>query len=444
MSVASARQALACGVSLRVNHELKATRIIVRSIRKVSWLLGLGLPLALSLPCRAEGADRLGTTAGPRESLRALVEAARTRAPEVLAANASLTASHAAFEGARMLPLGNPYLEITAERGGRNVTQDLAINGALWLPLELSGQVQGRAQEARGIVAFHAALVGQDRADAAARLVQAYGIAVVATERGSVLAELLASAREQAALVTERVVQGDALQRDASLAAVEVARHEMLIAETRATLARSLGELSELVGHELHEPLGAAEPPSLPSRPVAAKVRQSPRSLLLAAEARLHAATAERWRHEGSSSLSVGVVAGRGDFGESRLGGGLAYAFPVFRANRPERARAAADASRALAEKYLHESVATGRLRVLHQEQQELTHATSALTEAALPAARAAVDAAQATYAAGKLELLAVLVSRRELANLSLKRLDLFEESWLLVRDYVKITGELP
>ena len=142
--------------------------------------------------------------------------------------------------------------------------------------------------------------------------------------------------------------------------------------------------------------------------------------------------------------LSVGVVAGRGDYGETRLGGGLAYAFPIFRSNHPESARAAAESSRALTEKSVHEAVALRRLRALELEQRQLTNALSVLTKVALPAAEDAVRSVKETYAAGKTELLAVLLSRRELSALALRRLELLERSWLLVADYVEITGELP
>jgi outer membrane protein TolC len=149
-------------------------------------------------------------------------------------------------------------------------------------------------------------------------------------------------------------------------------------------------------------------------------------------------------RREGQSPLSVGLVAGRGDFGETRLGGGLAYALPVFRANRPERARAVAEATRALVEKGVHEAVASRRLRMLQEQQAQLTRALGVLTSTALPAAQLAVSAVRETYAAGKAEMLAVLLSRRELSALSLQRLELLLQSWLLVSEYVEITGDIP
>jgi hypothetical protein len=137
-------------------------------------------------------------------------------------------------------------------------------------------------------------------------------------------------------------------------------------------------------------------------------------------------------------------VAGRGDYGETRVGGGLAYAFPVFRANRAERARASAESQRALAEKRVQQEVFARRLKLLQLEQEQVERALSTLTSTALPAAQLAVSAVQETYAAGKAEMLAVLLSRRELSALSLRRLELLERNWLLVSEYVEITGDLP
>ena len=378
-------------------------------------------------------------------ALAQLVEAARQNAPEVALAKAQLGSSRSALANGRLAPFGNPYLEVTAERGDKNVTKDVAINGTLWLPLELAGQRQSRGREAEDFVSLHAALVGQARARAAARLVRAYGSTAVATERASVLSELLTSARAEAELVAERVKNGDAIARDASLAAVEAARHEVMLAENRAELVRARAELAELLGRETSEPAGPAAPPSL-ERADARRVvlDKIPQSQSLAAEARFYSSSAERLRREGQSPLSVGLVAGRGDFGETRLGGGLAYAFPVFRANRPERARAVAEGTRALVEKGLHEALASRRLRMLQEQQAQLTRALAVLTTTALPAAELAVSAVHETYAAGKAEMLAVLLSRRELSALSLQRLELLLQSWLLVSEYVEITGDLP
>ena len=64
------------------------------------------------------------------------------------------------------------------------------------------------------------------------------------------LSELLTSARAEAEMIAERVKNGDAIARDASMAAVEAARHEVMLEVTRAELLRARGELSEVLGRE--------------------------------------------------------------------------------------------------------------------------------------------------------------------------------------------------
>jgi len=415
------------------------------SVAAVAALLG-GVGAAHAQPGPAAVARPAGSTDTPKSenSLRSLLEIAKQNAPEVTLAQASLTSSRSLLANGKLAPLGNPYLELTAERGDKNVTKDVALNGTLWLPLELSGQRQSRGREAESFVLLHAAFVDQARARAAARLIRAYGAAVVAAERASVLSELLTSARAEVQLVAERVKNGDAIQPDASLAAVEGARHEVMLAETQAELSRASGELAEILGRDAPNLAGATEPPALGSGVRTVKLGELPQTQSLAAEARFHSSSAERLRREGQSPLSLGLVAGRGDFGETRLGGGLAYAFPLFRANRPEAARASAEGARALAEKSVHERLARRRLRLLVDEQAHLMRARSVLTTTALPAAQLAVSAVQETYAAGKAEMLAVLLSRRELSSLSLRRLELLLQEWHLVSEYVEITGDLP
>jgi len=325
------------------------------------------------------------------------------------------------------------------------VTRDIAIDGALWLPIELSGQSRSRNHEAEAFVSLHAALLEQAKARAAAQAVRAYGAAVVARQRAAVLADLLKDARVEAELIAERLTRGDAVRPDASLAAVEAARHQVMLGENAADLSRALGQLAELVGGSNFEARGPVAPPALAvGKASHSRVDMLPRSRSLAAEARFYAASATRWRREGQGLLSVGVVAGRGDYGEARLGGGLSYAFPMFRSNQPETARAAAEGDRALSEKRVQETLAQRRLRLLAIEQKQLMDALLVLTNVALPAAKDAVQSVQETYTAGKTELLAVLLSRRELSSLALRRLELCERSWLLVAEYVELTGDLP
>ncbi|HET9931269.1 MAG TPA: TolC family protein [Polyangiaceae bacterium] len=383
-------------------------------------------------------------TAAP--SLRDLVTRAREHAPEVALGRAQLEASRSSYASARMAPVGNPYLEIRADHGNRGVTRDVYIDGSLWLPLEVSGQRKSRGREAADFVAWNAALVEQARAAAAARTVRAYGLLVVAEKRLRVLQELSEATEAEARYYSERLAMGDATERDAALSAVDAARHKMLLSETRSELLRANGELVELTGVRLSDDVPRDPLPSIFSRTPAPAphVEKAPSLRALQAQAAYYASARERLRKEGQSPVSVGVLAGRGDFGETRLGAGLGYAFPLFRTNQPERARADAERVRALQELSLRREVFSRRVEVLRQELVELRKAFDVLTEAALPAAERAVAAARETYRAGKGDLLSVLVSRRDFSALALRQLEILDRSWQLFSELVEVTGELP
>jgi len=345
----------------------------------------------------------------------------------------------------RLAPFGNPHLEITAEGANKDVVKDVNVSGALWLPIEVSGQRSSRQREATDFVGLHSARIEVARATAAGRAVRAFGRAVVALERDSVLKRLLADARAESRMLAERMASGDATRRDASLAAAEAARHEMLIAENEAELVSAQGELAELSGDPTFVVLGPAEPPALTGGPsTSSGESEFPQSRALTAEARYYDSAAERARRGGRSLVSVGVVAGRGDYGETRVGGGFAYAFPAFRSNQAETARIAAESVRVHADRQLFLGLASQRLQVLRNEHQRLSSALAVLSDVALPAAQEAERAAEETYEAGKVELLSVLLTRREVSTLALRRLELFGRGWSIVGDYIEIVGELP
>ena len=239
---------------------------------------------------------------------------------------------------------------------------------------------------------------------------------------------------------------GDATERDAALSAVDAARHKMLLSETQSELLRANGELVELTGVRLSTEVQRDALPNIFSRtaPAAQHVEKAPALRALSAQAEYYASARERLRKEGQSPLSIGVLAGRGDFGETRLGAGLGYAFPVFRTNQPERARADAERVRALQELSLRREVFSRRVEVLRLELIELRKAFDVLTDAALPAAERAVSAARETYRAGKGDLLSVLVSRRDFSSLALRQLEILDKSWQLFSELVEVTGELP
>lgn len=142
--------------------------------------------------------------------------------------------------------------------------------------------------------------------------------------------------------------------------------------------------------------------------------------------------------------LNVIVSGGRGEFGDMRWGGGLAWTFPTFRRNQGERARASAEQSRALDQRREDEIRTEARLRGLIEERKQVAEAIADLRQYGLPAADAALQAALGVQRAGKGDLLHILAARRDMALLKLGVLSLVRRQWALLADLVALTGEMP
>ncbi|HEY3253628.1 MAG TPA: hypothetical protein VGJ91_06755 [Polyangiaceae bacterium] len=370
---------------------------------------------------------------------------ARERAPEVALGRSALTASRASYASARLAPIGNPFLEVKAQGATKDVVKDVNIDAALWLPVEIAGQKSRRGREADDYVQLHEAMLEQARASASSRTVRAYGALVVGATRFRVLTELASNAQAEARYYAERMSLGDATERDAALSAVDAARHQLALSETKGELLRVVADLFELTGRNLApESMVETFPPGVSGTALAEpKLEHSPTFHVLSAQAKYYESARERLRSEGWSALNFGLLLGRGDVGETRFGAGIGYAFPV-RANQGERARADAERVRALDELALRHELLARRVVLLTSELAELGRAFEIVTQSALPAAQRAVAAATETYRAGKGDFFSVLLSQRDFSAMALRRLEILDKSWLLLGDLVEITGDVP
>jgi len=412
----------------------------------------LALAAALLLvwrPARAQTPTPPEASAPPSAvslpELRELVKLARERAPEVALGRSALTASRSSYANARLAPIGNPFLEVRVQGATKDVVKDVNIDSSLWLPIEIAGQKSRRGREADDYVQLHEAMLDQARALASSRTVRAYGALVVGATRFRVLTELATNAQAEARYHAERMAMGDATERDAALSAVEAARHQLALSETKGELLRAVADLYELTGRDLNVDIVVETfPPGFSGAALAAPhVERAPLFHVLSAQAKYYESARERLKSEGWSALNVGLLLGRGDIGETRFGAGLGYAFPV-RANQGERARADAERVRALDELALRRELLARRSALLTGELSELSRAFEIVTHSALPAAQRAVAAATETYRSGKGDFYLVLLSQRDFSTMALRRLEILDRSWLLLGDMVEITGELP
>lgn len=400
--------------------------------------LGLSMPVGAAFAREREAALRSDRTV---PSLAEVLRLVRERSPEVVLGGAFVTTARSSLVGARLPPVGNPYLEVLGRRSIPGTASSLAVDGTAWVPLEIAGQRGTRIAEAEALVAFERQRLAVASASAVGAAVHAYGLAAVGDSRLSVLADLLEVARSEAASYRARYGAGDVTLRDARLAELELARYGVFVEETKADLALALSELSRLTGGEYESPPRAeTRPPPV----VAGATEQAPTLAMSRAEAAFYARSKERFGREGNAgNVSLMLHGGRNEFGEPLVGAGVAYAFPVLRRNQGEQARAEAERQRAVVEERVKRRTLDVRVRGLVVELEQVRRALQILGDQAEPAAVAAVDAAVEMQRAGKSDLLPVLTSRRELGLLRLRRLDLVAREWIITSEIVSITGRL-
>ncbi|UQA58797.1 TolC family protein [Polyangium aurulentum] len=382
-------------------------------------------------------------------SLERAMELARERAPSVVSARAGVGVARASHRGARLAPIDNPYLEVFVDRGLQRATKDVTVQANLWLPIEMSGQRARRLDEADALVAWQQTRFDSTRLVAAGDAVRAYGAALVAAARVQTVEEIVRDALAEAEVYSQRLAAGDATLQDDKLASMEHARYVVMREESQADLTRALVELSRATGRMFTPPdaVSVAPPPPAGHLGGSAAARVADRSPHVATstrEATYYARAKERAALEAHPPVNLIVSAGRGDLGEPRFGGGFSWTFPVLRRNQGEQARADAERARALAEADVKRRIVAQTLDGLTRERAEVRRAREVLETLAEPAAQASVDAAVATRAAGKGEMLRVLTARRDLALLRLRRLELIAREWSIVGDIVALTGEMP
>lgn len=375
-----------------------------------------------------------------------MLKLAGERAPQIRLGTAALEVSRTEKINARRPGVRNPYIEIMGQRGTDGTTQGISWNGTVWLPLELVGERGTRIAEAEAYAEMFEKNLDNAEASALGETIAAYGAAQVAAERVRVLEQIVAMAKVTADMYEARLQAGDVILRDAALARVELARNQVLLQDARGRFSMALAELNRLTGgqYDSASPEDLAPPVDLDDYLRRANEHVPPAVATSEAEAKYYEAQRTRLGRETVGPFQLMLMGGRGDFGEARVGAGIAYEFPVLRSQQGEKARADAERLRAQTEASVRRAYVGTRLRGVAQQFRQDQQALSVLNEVALPAADAAVDASLTTLKAGKDDWFVVLITRRDQAMLRLQRLDLLERQWSLLGEMVQLTGELP
>jgi cobalt-zinc-cadmium efflux system outer membrane protein len=394
-----------------------------------------------------------GRASGAWPPLSVVWQRAQSAAPDVVRAKGQVLVARAAGVGARMSSFQNPYMEFYVDgRVSPSSPGDrIGLSGILWLPFEIAGQRSARIVEADALLEWQRldAVDAQSRAMGAA--IAAYGQAVVSTARLTQARIAEKQALAEVDYFTARTAAGDATIVEGALAEAEVARYSQLRVEASLTLQEALERVAILTAEpEISSPPEdvTTDPPALVMADADAQVKAVlDRSALLRSldsEARYYVEQRGRAEADRSPPFSLILTAARDDLGAARVGGGLAWTFPIIRRNEGEIAHASANEARAKDERIATAGMLVTRVRADVVHYQLSMAAIGSLDRSGLPAASKVEEATLAAFRAGKAELLRVINARRDLAIARSRRLDLVEQAWSALGDLAALRGELP
>lgn len=396
-------------------------------------LVGSALALLATGSARGDGARSL--------TFRDVVALARSQAPAVRLAAADVDVERGRRAGARVLVADNPVLSGgVGSRWGVERTTDRELS--LSVPIELGGQRRKRTAAADADIRV---------AEASARDVERHVVGAAAGAYFEVLfaRELLALAEERRALAEklvetarERKRAGDATEFEVNLAEGELSRARAGVASAVGRGATARTRLATLLGLDSIEGFAAAG--SLDDwsfvevdgggggAGAGAGDRsdvQVARARVSAAGADLELADARRW-----PALSFQVSYAHEESADIAFGG-LAITLPIFDRGQGERARARAERHRAELEVEVTERAASAELEGARTAYVAAVAAVDEMKDSALPLAIENERMARESYAAGKIELTAMLVVRREALDTRAEYLERLLEAALAAVD---------
>jgi cobalt-zinc-cadmium efflux system outer membrane protein len=358
-------------------------------------------------------------------TLREAVALAENAAPAAVDARLQRDVQASQSEAAALPGLQNPTFETGVERG--KFYNDVLAYGQVLLRVEVSGQRAARIREVDELVRAREGRMRATEAEVAGAVAEAFGAVLAARERVVEVARGLAAANDELRIHSARAAVGDATLVDVAYAEAEAGRWRQLLRTSEMGVMASQARLAQLVGVADIDPRGDLAPPVVMAVDPA---KAPPMAFALDAEADAARATAERARREGYPTLDFGPRFTRGDFGELRSAIVVGGAFPVFRRNQAEVARAEAEAARSARLKEVVVANAAIRAQTAKARATLARETLADLESQAIPAAERAVAAAQEAFRAGKGDFFRILLARRDLVTTRMRRLEVVELAW--------------
>lgn len=370
-----------------------------------------------------------------------VVALARSRAPLVRIAESDVLAARGRLSGARALGQENPSIE------GVAATDDRFEQRTQWelrVPIGIGLGWAGRSARAGAELERERRLVEDVRRGAVGAALAAYYRVLHAASRVGLAEERRALAVDIHRTAAERHHTGGASRLELLFAETEEIRAESQLLGERQGLARGRIALAASLGQPSGERLVVAGDLDDRSAIESALAARPPgeRADVRAAESEVRAAQAagSLARAEVLPGLAFRLDYGH-EGGEPVSRPGLAVNVPIFQYGQESRQLARAREARARAELERRRNAAAAEVAGFRAIYEQAAAAAAQLTEHGLPRVRESGAMARESYQAGKLDLPALLILRRELLEARIEHLDRLLEAALAGIDLAVASG---
>lgn len=401
-------------------------------------LVACALAAALAAPVRAQ--TREITLA---EALRRAAELN----PDIRTAGAELAAARGGLRGARLFTY-NPEISVGVGRVGFGDTSLVGFDFALSQRFELGGKRGARIRGAESRSAAAEARLARRRQEVAARVYQAFVLALIARLRAETAREAEQVTADAQRAASERLALGGGTLLEVNVAAAAVSRDRRVRLEAERSYASAVIELARAIGlppEETAEPAGAPELPAPDARAESTLV-----ALAVERRADLRAAAAERAAAEADVRFArglawpdpaVGALVGRDDVRRWQLT--LSVPIPLLNRGQGAQAQARAELERArIAEGALRRQVEF-EVRDAYQAYMRAREALAAFERGGVERLAQNLQLAQESFRAGKINFLVFNTVRRELVDARLAYVDAFAEVVRRQADLALAVGDI-
>ena len=373
--------------------------------------------VCLSVLCSAASSARAES---PALSLSRVIELARTGAPGAMIARARAVEVRAELVGARRFGTRNPVLE--ADLGPRwSDGRSTDLQASVSFPLDLGGRRDKRVAVVEAAIEREQLEARSAERTAIGTAVTAYYLALHADRRLALAEDRVHLADAAEVTARQRMRAGDVAEFEVNLARGEVARARSGVVAARAEQARARAQLAAGLGISSAPVVGDLADRTLIDGTATTTARLELRVLAQEVEvaaAERSAARSERWpsldlrlsyQHERDADIVLG---------------GISVALPVFERGQGDQARAEARGTRAEIELAARTALATAEVDSARQTYAAMIATVQILEQEAVPLSIENETAASASYRAGKIDLGALLVIRREALETRREHLD--------------------